>query len=49
MEFNDSKLMSFIFVLLNVNTELVCEQLFSWLSRFAAHITEHMNAEDSSF
>ena len=34
--------MAFISVLQNVNTELVCEQRFSWLSRFA-DITKHMN------
>ena len=34
--------MPFISVLQNVNTELVCEQRFSWLSRFA-DITKHMN------
>ena len=34
--------MPFISVFQNVNTELVCEQRFSWLSRFA-HITKHMN------
>jgi len=34
--------MAFISVLQNVNTELVCGQRFSWLSRFA-DITKHMN------
>ena len=34
--------MPFLSVLQNVNSELVCEQRFSWLSRFA-QITKHMN------
>ena len=33
--------MPFISVLENVNTELVCEQRFSWLSPLNAHITKH--------